>query len=484
MKVFAALAALLLLSSLLAAESYSSTSVVDGWLEVQRTSVSLPPGSCSPDSVTDACANTGAIQGQASPRESTKVSLKFRNIGTDTHDSVQAEESLSYVPNGVAVSFSPKPFSYDGRKALFALGDFAPGQAKEVSFSFGATLSEGAFERIAPTSITAGTPSASLSAPFKSQVGSTMTIYLRSDRGEPVGNALVTIHFPDGKARDVLTNPQGKVSFVATRAGFYTYSVSGYLLSDIVSTRVEEAAQDEIPKAAAASADGGLLPSLFGALPTVAGVFAFLVVVLLIYNFFRSRREESEYDQPQQAYAQPQKPAQPQVYSQTYSFGANGGGSAAREEKVREATRDILESRKRQMQPPQQAPVEEQEESEAIPDEVAESERAFSAREPGEVDDEIAKLERQAGEGGESASLDEGGSDLESTIRQLEEIRERLRQRREGMEAEAENGEGGAGLEGEEPEDREPVRPLPKKPTVPPQKAKRTAKPQQRVKGK
>jgi hypothetical protein len=263
-------------------------------------------------------------------------------------------------------------------------------------------------------------------------VGGTLTIWLKSQEGRPIAGAKVLVDYPDGTRQAVKTDATGAASLEASRKGSYTYSVEGYRLYQLSSTIAEEAAPEggqQVP-AAASAADEGLLPGIMAVLPVFAGLFAAAVVVLLAYNFFFTRREDEYADGPAPQLAEQQaQPSPGMTYSQNFSFGA----SPEREKKVEDATRGMVESRKRHMQESAQQPAGREEAPERA-DAFAGGERTVAGS---AMDEELEELERHARIAGEVAEQEK---EVENMLAQLEAIRGKLRAGRGAPEGEGPGG--------------------------------------------
>jgi len=471
-KLGALAAAILLLVSMPFAETYSKQYVSGGWLEVTRTIDVGVSGSCplQPVGVSDVCAHSGARQAGSAGGTVTKVTLTLKNIGPQDRSYVSVGESLSYVPSGADITFSPSPSQFDGRQAVWEIASIARGEERALSYEFGSSVTEAAVGRIPDAAAAAAPSTVVLYAPSRLQVNGTLTLSLKSAEGKPISGARIMVGYPDGSTQAVKTDNSGTVSLTASRKGSYTYSVEGYDLYQLVSPVAEDKGDvvQKSPATAASAADAGLLPGIIGALPILAGIFAVAVVALITYNFLAARREEDESSSPAPELAERQAESanSGMSYTQKFSFGEE----AERERKMDDATRGMVESRKRRMQ--EEAPKQPEEEPEkqeelSMPEEAAgESTSAYETGSErtvanGDMDSEIAELERNARIAGEVAEQEK---EVENMLSQLEEIRNKLRAGRGEMDAEA-----------EKPEE-------PRKPRVPPQAMPRKAAPSQKQK--
>ena len=430
-----------LLSAAFASANYTSQFTLDGWLSVTRTAEVRDSAACA-GAATGACGDTGA----AAPGDlsnlngiSTTITLTAENIGPVDRSYVQLSESLLHVPNGARISFTPNQSYSDGRKVVWALSELKRGESKSVSYTYFAKADAGDIEKIPSASVQSGQVILMLSATPSLKAGEEIAISLKTPSGQAVDGTVVRIGYPDGSSQYVKTDSAGRAKFVANHEGFYTYSVEGFSLAKMVSTQVQP--MEEIPQiAASAIAGGNLAASLSGLLPVLGAIFAVAVIALMIYNFLTSKKEE---------YAPLQPAASQQLaYKQSYSFGSPAAKAGA----TRDITRDLVESRKRQM-PPAEKPVQ--------PEEKPPTQWPEATAAEGDIDGELSKLEAQARSEGELASQEEGElagqeEEIENAIAELESIRQKLRERKEQME------EIGAKLEGGG-EGQEPVQP--KKPS-------------------
>ncbi len=446
----------LLLFSVFAATTYTAEYIADNWLKVTRYVLVQDSSECISGGVSDVCANTGAIQTGGHFGVLTQVSLTAQNIGPIDRSAIEISESLSSIPSGAQLEFDPAPSIYDTSTAAWAIGDLSPGEAKSVSYSFSARMSEGAAQRIPDVSVKASPASLVLSTPDSATVGDKVQISLKSKQGIPIPNTVVYVNYPDGTSQAVTTDSAGVATLLAGKEGHYTYSVEGYLLSGVASTQASP--EIEIPDIAATAADESIVSAIVGALPIFVAVFAVAVVALLVYGFFTSRKDEEEYEpEPEE----PQQTSAP-IYTQKFSFSEE----KKKDEKVREATRGIIETRKKHMQEEKEPEPEKEPVQEPVPAKKPESYETTKAEE--DMEKEIAKLEQEARDSGEVA---EEEPDIEKTIAELEEIREKIKQRRQQAEIEE------PAVFQEKPKKVKPkVRPRPVKPQkrAKPKKGKKT----------
>jgi len=431
---------MLLFISMPFAETYSKTYVSDGWLQVTRTIEVGKADSCplSQIGISDACANSGTNQAGKSGAVSTLVTLSLKNIGSIDRSYVNIGESLSYVPAGAAISFSPSPSQFDGRQAVWEVLELKRGEAKNVTYEFGASVSEAAVGRIPDAVVIAAPSTVMLFAPSKVPANSTLTVSLKSMEGRPIAGAKIVVDYPDGSRQAVRTDSSGTVSLMATRVGSYTYSAEGYKLYQLVSTIAyeKEAEEEKAPATAASAADAGILPSLLGALPILAGIFAAAVVALIVYNFLSARREEEDSSEPAPQLAEQQAKSESGAsYTQKFTFGTED----EHQKNMDDTTRRMVDSRKRRMQESEPAPPEEHEEApaeskdadaERMEDGFAVSRESAGDGEPertvmsNDMDDELAELEKNARIAGEVAEQEK---EVENMLAQLESIRNKLR---------------------------------------------------------
>lgn len=515
MKSTFALAAMLLMVSI-ASASNSTLYTVDSWLEVSRSVSFANLSPCHSDTVGYSCSNTGAIGSPATGYTETTVVLSFRNIGTADREDISATESLTYVPEGATLSFSPEPSSFDGRVAIWQIGSIPAGQSKQVSYSFSAATSEGLLGRMLPVKVDSEPLGVYLSAPLSAKAGEPIPLRLSTASGQAVSGAIIFASSPDGGVSAVKTDRQGAATFSASNDGFYTYSVASCKLMRLASTSVKNATV-EAPATSAAAADTGIVPSIIGALPILAGILVVLFIITLVYNFISSSRAEADEPQapatqpsqyyPAQQQASPQpggKASSPMTYSQSFNF----SNDAKKDSVVRQVTSDVLASRKRALAASEATVKEEGNESvrpfvapSPQPREAARKEDDDSGKplpasaskpdakhidEDDEVERELAELEAQAEEGGERSEIEDDEESIEETLAKLEEIRRKLREQRESMGSE--NDEQGltAAKESETDEDEAASEPdkEPQSPRKPAQPAKKAATKQKSGAGK
>ena len=460
-KSFALFVGVLLLVSMPFAESYSKTYVASGWLEVTRTLEDGRGSECplAQNGISDVCANNGATQSGGRGAVFTLVTLSLKNIGSTDRSNVNIGESLSYVPTGAAISFSQSPSQFDGRQAVWEIAELKRGEAKNVTYEFGATVEEAAVGRI-PDAVAIAEPSTvMLFAPSKVPLNGTLTLSLKSLEGRPIAGAKINVEYPDGSRQGVRTDDTGTVNLVATHLGGYTYSVEGYKLYQLASTVAydKNAMEDKVPETSASAADSGILPGIVGALPIFAGIFAAAVIALIVYNFLSARREDEDASEPAPQLAEQQAKADSGMnYSQKFTFGTED----EHQKNMDDTTRRMVESRKRRMQESESAPPEEhrgmpaEEDKEKLIAESGEgSGKTYADAAPrgstgfdesertvanGDMDDELAELERNARIAGEVAEQEK---EVENMLAQLESIRNKLRAGRQPGDAEVEQPE-------------------------------------------
>lgn len=450
MRAFPFVAVLLLAVSFSYAENYTKEYLIGGWMKVNRTVSVSESAACGVSGVTGACSATGAtapVDLGTRAGYLTEVTMDIGNSGTLEREGVLLTESLAYVPDGVRMEFLPKPDSMDGRSASWALGSLKPGGSAVISYSFNAGTDPGDIGRIPEPELSSAPVNAVLSAPAKAVVGQKVALFLRTDSGQPIPGATVKVSFPDGSRQYLTTNGRGAASFVASGEGAYSYSVEDYRVAKLSGTAAEP---EELPPAAASAIpDSGLAGAVTGLLPALAAIFAFAVLALVAYNFLSSKKEE-EYVPATQPSSQTLN--QSSLYSQNYSFGPKQ--EAAAQSHVDEVARQLLESRRKQMES----------ESGPRPDAVQEPQSPAQWTESATTEDEadvrLVELEHQARSEGESASQEK---EIEKAIAELEAIRQKLKERKETMEsvsgpAEEPEEEAGEGA-GEEEEAAEPDEP-------------------------
>ncbi|MCX8197231.1 MAG: hypothetical protein N3G80_02865 [Candidatus Micrarchaeota archaeon] len=324
-----------LLVSALFAQNYSAQYAVEDWFKISRTITQEQGSLCISNGISNACMNSGAIAPPALSSPRTKVTLVVENVGSITRTNITIGENILYIPPGAKVEFSPSPSASDGKTVYWSIPQLAPGQSKKYSYEFDAALSESDTKRLSPLLVVAEPVLVYLSAPSSLQVGSRIDLVLKTIHGEPVAGAAIAVEFADGSRQLVKTNSQGIASFDAKKAGFYTYTVEGYKLAQPISTSVFLKEEQKVPPSAAASvADKGLISALSGIFPVFAAIFAIAIIALILYNFIVSSKNAEEALPP----AESDKPKQPQQAPQL------------KEEEIKQVTRDIIESRKRQLE--------------------------------------------------------------------------------------------------------------------------------------
>ncbi|VVC01275.1 Uncharacterised protein [uncultured archaeon] len=434
--------ALLALLPLHFADFYTSF-YTDGWAKVTR-SIYVSEPYCS-GGVTGVCADTGAPTGPTA--YSTQVNLTVENTGPVERRQVELTESLQQVPDGARIAFDPRPASSSGDSATFSIADIPAGGKRTVGYSFAARMTESQAAGIGQPKVSSAAPEIQLFAPSSSKVGDRVSLALMTLSGSPVPSTLVTVSYPDGSSQDMRTDYRGRVSFTAEKEGFYTYDARGYSLAKVVSTEVK-LAQEQPPPATAGAVlvDQGIASSLLGLLPILGAIIGIAAIMLIIYNFFASREEEGQAQPPQEKepeqyyYAPAQQPETP-AYTQKISF-------AEAKEDMQDATRNLVESRKRQMASEQQGKPEpirasapSREAAEAAPAEQQHAGHEPHEKQPqpqywqevaqdeeDELEGEIGRLEEQARTEGE---ITEQEDEIEQAIAELEEIRLKLRERRD-----------------------------------------------------
>ncbi len=493
MRLIPFVVALLLLAPFCFSADYSSSYVFGGWLKVTRTIyVSETPG-CASGAATGACSSTGAIQPSldgSGAGGSTYVTLLAENIGPTNRQNVELSEDLSYVPASAKLHFSTVPSIFEGSIAVWKVQSMEKGGELNISYSFPASLSAGQIGRIVATAAKSSHPEISIAVPASSVAGQKIPISVRTADGAPVANAAVIISYPDGTSRSARTDSSGAASVVAGQAGFYTYSADGYSLSRLVSTDVQSSPAIPPNAASAVGQADSLASFVYSLLPALAAIFAAAVLVLLAYNFLISKKEgepyylpldsakqgQSPYPPPtpasqqkaQQAASQPTISPQPSArqassaqqsqppssqptasgYTQTFTFGP-GQQKPGEKDASAEITRLLVESRKKQLQAREVAEKEPQHNHLSYSEETIDSEQ------------QTASLASEASVSGELTQHEE---EIANTMRELEDIRRKLQERRSAMQKYMEHAGAASqehGKEGE-PEER---RPSPRKPS-------------------
>lgn len=431
MRIIFIILSLLALLSLPFAANYTGV-YTDGWAKITRNVVVADPSGCS-GGVTGACGGTGAFFGNKN--FNTYVNITIENIGPVDRERVVLSESLAHVPTGAKISFSPNPSDSDGRSASWKIESLKSGEAKTIGYLFNARTEISEAESIRRPSVSSQPPTLALFAPSASKVESRISLSLQTLSGKIMPGTLITVGFPDGTSQEMRTDYRGKVSFNAPMEGFYTYSVQGFGLERMVSTEVGP--QEEVLPviSAAVGLDKEIASFFTGLLPVLAVIFGVAVLALIIYNFFNSREDEEEQQDgaPSEPPAQYSPPAEAPVYTQKFSFADSGKSD---DQEMRDLTRGLVESRKKQMQAVEVAEEEPQHNNhqsyQAEPASLEEDEKAPDSEEmeeeDAEVERELEKLEAQARSEGEVTEQEE---EIESAIAELEEIRQKLRERRD-----------------------------------------------------
>jgi hypothetical protein len=419
MKQIAFVVGMLLLFGAAFSENYTSQSTHEGWMKITRSVQVSEQGRCT--YVTGTCSATGAKLPDGFggfSGSSTTITLTAQNIGPVARNGVELMESLAHVPVGASLTFNPLPSANSGMQASWAIGSLAPGESKSVYYAYSARSDQGDIENIPAVQLKAAPAGVVLSAPVRAEVGSRVSLALLSDTGAPVPDTVVQIQYPDGSSQAVRTNSEGKVSFTAGKEGFYTYSVGGFNLLKLASTEAQPA--PEVPAAAASTAAAGqeIASSIFGLLPILAAIFAVAVIMLLIYNFLTSKKEEGEdYPQPSSSSSyQPSAADSGASYTQRFTFGSS---SQPEQRQTQDATRDLVGSRKKAMEA-------------SAPASQPDADYGESARADEDSERQIAALEAQARKEGETSQHEE---EIEKAIYELEAIRQKLRERKQQMES-------------------------------------------------
>jgi hypothetical protein len=306
----------------------------------------------------------------------TDVKLYVKNIGQFGRAGVKIVEDLSYLPSGAKIDFLQAPSETDGRTASWDIGSLGAGEEYSVSFRVPLEVNKEAFKLLASPQITAKAVEVSIAAPASVEKGSAVELSLTASDGTRVPGAKIAVSAPSGISSQVTTDAEGKASFKAEEAGFYTYSVIGYNLVSIAATE-SVSAKVETPSAGAAipSKPFDFLGAISSALPFIAGIVLVAAIGLMAFNYAQATSESK------QAPPQPQGP--PSSYSTpgqsfSYTYAPGSPSSASKEEqpaspvpsaeefqRKREATRALLERRKGEMVKPE-APADEMIGEEAV----------------------------------------------------------------------------------------------------------------------
>jgi len=441
MRIFLSL--LLLLSALPLAFSSVSSYTVANWLSVSMD-VQYSQGTGCAGSVTGACGSTGAILPPSGPSGTTTVTLSLKNAGQTDREGVEISQDLSFVPSGSQVSFANAPSASSQSEAAWGLGSMKKGESKTIAYSFGAKLA--AEPQIPRISAKSSPPQATITAPQSAKPGEKLEIYAKSPSGSSLAGVEIAITFPDGTSKKATTDPSGKAIITASKEGFYTYSVEGYALSGLSSTEVKKP-QEAVPVAAASAGLPAKVVSFLSSLaPLLAAIFVAAVVVFILYGFITQKKEPGHA--PSQEEPSPSAASQ-QALPLPHSPLIQPTFSSQQDSPQQLDTRRLVELRKSQMwqsektysnnvdaQSAEKTAQHEEKSHMALPNLVHREEKPAQPTEKtysrAESEPHMIALRSISSQEGES-TFDE--SELEKTVRQLEEIRQKLRERKVQMEA-------------------------------------------------
>ncbi|MEM2137468.1 MAG: hypothetical protein QW568_00070 [Candidatus Anstonellaceae archaeon] len=458
------LSLLLLLSALPLAFSSVSSYTIANWLSVSMDVQYLQVAGCA-GSVTGACGSTGAILPSSGPSGTTTVTLSLKNTGPADRKGVEISQDLSFVPQGSKISYEPAPSSSQGQ-VVWKLGSMKKGGSAKLSYSFNAKIA--AESQIPQISAKSLPPQATITAPQLAKPGEKLEIYAKSPSGSPLAEVGITITFPDGTSKKATTDSNGKTSIVASKEGFYTYSIDGYALSRLSSTEVKKP-QEAVPVAAASAAGlpAKVVSFLSSLAPLLAAIFVTAVVVFILYGFITQKKEPGHaplQEEPSSFPASSNATSQ-QTQQLPHSPLIQPTFSTSRESALPLDTRRLVELRKNQMWQSEKTyqnhsysqeqhtektvqheekqhtalahpPAEKTELHTVLPNLVyREGKQAQPTEKTSlhmESEPHAIALQSLSSQDVES-TLDE--SELEKTVRQLEEIRQKLQERKAQMEA-------------------------------------------------
>ncbi|MDE1798111.1 MAG: hypothetical protein KGH63_01755 [Candidatus Micrarchaeota archaeon] len=231
--------------------------------------------------------------GAAIPVDESTVSLKITNTGPLDLQSVVIEENLDYLPPHARLSFSQQPVS-DGRVARWTMATLPAGGTFSVWFTAPVSVPDDALTQAQAPSVSFTRAAARLSLPPSVDAGQDVALRLRTPDGQPLSGALIEVSAPDGTVRQLETDSEGRASFTASRAGFYTYGVPDYDVGFISSTEAEAPAAAVPPTVATltpvapkpAEADYG--QTLWGLAPLAVGLALVAAIAFALYTYFNT----------------------------------------------------------------------------------------------------------------------------------------------------------------------------------------------------
>lgn len=440
----ASLILLLLLSALplafMASLNYTASYSSDGWLSVSANVQSDEGAGCA-GAITGACGSTGAVVPSSVASGSTQISLVLTNTGPAERQNVEVLQELSFVPSGSALFFQPAPSLQTSTEATWQLGALAKGESKTLLISFDSSLQK---EIALPQLLAKSSPpKITISAPLSSKAGDTIAVAAKSASGSPLEGISITVGFPDGTSRELVTDSEGKASLLAAKEGFYTYSAEGYELSSLPSTEVKKLQQVTAAQSASASGLPGRVVSFLSSLaPLLAAIFVTAVVTFILYGFITQKKEEPYHAPLQEQHATapsqhssllmppqvpPKEPSAPPVSPllPVPEQAVMPILQPAQPEKEGMAldTRRLVGLRKKKLWEGEKT----YQNHSYLPQPPIDSVQGHEASEG-----HVIALESLSSQEGES-TLDEG--EIEKTMRQLEEIRQKLRERKEQLQS-------------------------------------------------
>lgn len=416
------------------ASSYTSNYTIDNWFSVGIVVQSSEATGCA-GAITGACGSTGAIL--PSSGSSSTITLSVQNTGQVDREGVEISQSLSFVPKESKISFEPSPAYSDSTSATWKINNMKKGESKTFSYSFPSSLSEDA--KIAQVSAKSSPPAIMLAAPESSRLGEIIEVIAKSPSGNPVTGLEVSVSFPDGASKKITTDSYGVARVAASKEGFYTYTAEGYTLSKLPSTEVRKA-QAAAPLAAASAAGlpAKLVSFLVSLAPLLAAIFITAVITFILYGFITQRKEPYQppasppYSPPSSPPSSPQQPFSTSRYqSPSASHQMQQGESSVQpvpsQQAVPEKTLQLDTQRLVELRKSQMWQAEKTYPNHSYIAQPTEKTELHEAASPHMI--ALSSISPQEGE----STFDE--SELESTVRQLEEIRQKLQERKAQMQS-------------------------------------------------
>jgi hypothetical protein len=435
---------------------------------------------------------TSPDSGVVSSQTGSLVTISIYNMRKTSLENFNFTEDLTWIPTTKTITFSVKPDYNDGRGATWTVGSLASSQTTEVSYRVNSALNPESMHNAPLPKVEFATIKAILTVTRNANQGETVSVFLASEDGTPVANAKITANTPAGENLGLVTDSQGRSSYIPVDSGFYTYDVKGYDVAFLPSTQIEQVLISSPPQAAAVTpANGnGVISALGGIMPVLAVVLLVGLVAFALYAYLNTspREDSGTYVAPQSRTDEGAPASSEQDSAMKYSI--SYGGSARQEtasDDVKEQTKALLERRRRDEEAQQQAaPAETEGEKAPVSAEAAVTEAsAQAAREVFEAkkeenEESLPKWMKGGEESyeGESAVVDD--QTIQKTIEELEQLRMQLKERQEARSAIMHEGKEEEEIAEEEisPPDQEPKAPTPeRKERVFPRRALKKAAP-------